>query len=71
MVDLAEFAASFNEIIGGYVATRRETVKGSPAILGAVVFSAVFVTQILTDANPIGRCIQFWRQLSNQVSIFL
>ena len=38
------------------------------ALIGAgVVASGVLVAQLFTPADPIGKCLRFWRQLGAQV----
>lgn len=36
-------------------------------VIGTATLLTLMATQLLTEADPVGRCYRFWRQLANQV----
>jgi hypothetical protein len=74
MIDFTDYIARLTEFVGssGTILSYRKgnsSLNDAPIILGTVAFSILVLVQTLTDANPIGRCLRFWKQLSEQVSV--
>jgi hypothetical protein len=71
MVDFADFLNQFNkslaDSLGSTKRSLRNTPNDTPLIITSVTLFSVLAVQFFTDADPIGKSVRFFRQLSAQV----
>jgi hypothetical protein len=73
MVEFGELLNQLNEALGKSIGSSRSvrnTTNDTPLVVSSVALLSVLAVQLFTEADPIGKSVRFFRQLSAQVCAF-